>query len=55
MNQIVQPNRKLPTIKIEADNTEITGPTEIANKFIGYFSHITDKLMDKVAPTSISP
>ena len=55
LNQIIQPNRKPPTIKIEADNTEITNPTEIANKFNDYFSHVTDELMNNIPPTTISP
>ena len=33
LNQIIQPNRKIPILKIEANSTEITNPTEIANKF----------------------
>ena len=55
LNRTVQPNRKLTTIKIGAYNTEITNPTEIANKFIDYFSHVTDKLMNNIPPTTISP
>ena len=55
MNQIIQPYRKLPTIKIEADNTEITDPTEIENKFIDYFLHVTDEFMNNILPTTITP
>ena len=48
LNQIVQPYHKLPTIKIEADDTMITDPTEIANKLNYYFSHVTDELMNNI-------
>ena len=46
LNQIVQPNRKLPTIKIQAGNTVITDPIETANKCNCYFSHVADELMN---------
>ena len=55
MYQIVHRNRKLPTIEIEANNTVITNPTEIANKFNDYFSHVTDELMNNIPLTTISP
>ena len=48
-------NRKFPTNKLEADNTVLTDPTEIASKFNEYFSHVTDELMNNIPPTTISP
>ena len=55
LNQIIQPYPKLPTIKIEADNTEITDPRETASKFNYNFSHVTDELMNDIPPTTITP
>ena len=53
-NKRVQPNRKLPTKKIEASNTEITNLTVNANKFDDYFSHVTDELKNNISPTTKS-
>ena len=55
LNHVIKPNRKFPTIKLEADNTVLTDPTEIASKFNEYFSHVTDELMNSIPPTTISP
>ena len=55
MSQIIQPNRKLSTLKIETDNTEITNPSEIANQFNDHVSHVTDELVNNIPPTTISP
>ena len=49
-------NRKFPSIKIEADYTDITNPTEIAKNFNDYFSHVTDEFMNyNIPPTTVSP
>ena len=33
LNHVIKPNRKFPTIKLEADKTVLTDPTEIVSKF----------------------
>ena len=43
-----------PIIKLEADNTVSTDPTEITRKFNEYFSHVTEELMDNIPPKTIS-
>ena len=37
LSHLIKPNRDFPGIKVEADNTVITDPTETANKFNEYF------------------
>ena len=54
-NHVMKPNRKFPTIKLEADNTVLTAPTEFASKFNEYFSQVPDELMNNIQPTTISP
>ena len=55
LNHISKTNRMFPTIKLEADNTVIAEPTEIANRFKEYFPHFHEELMNNITPTTASP